>query len=344
MPESKAPAPAPSSQPAASSSPPTAAEVTAAASRAARAFAHWMGEEPAHVVEPDLDGGDAAHVGAVFFIDEGDQGDDGDEAGEGDEPVAYVATCGLSAAPTGWSKGGAELMVCVKGGYDLEELLPLGLALASLGAMLLEQPAAVAPGVVFEVGGLPVFDDMSHLLLTSWGDEGQGAIAAAGHEPVRLLAVNALYAEEAVAIDGLDEAQALAWLDEQGVDVDDPLRDSAVDPEMAEALGVPRELGLGGVDAEQALAALTGQGSQFELAQAMQRMAGDMQALLEAQMPAFAEQLSAARQAGAEPDLAAMLAQLQGIIAQGEADEAAQVAPPAAASPTRPARKPSEGR
>jgi hypothetical protein len=277
-----------------------------------------MGEPPARSLDVAPPDASDPVLGVLFFVDADDE--------DPDETLTYVATAGLCRAATPWSQGGAEILLCVKGDFDLDELLPLGNVLGAVGVQLLAQPEALQPGAVFELGELPVFEGMTHVLVTRWGDDDAGALPDTT-PPVHLLSANALYDDEAMALQGMDETEALAWLDEQGVDVDDPLRDSAVDAEMSEAMGMGGLTNmLGGISPEQAMAALSGQGGQFELAQAMQQMAGDMQSVIEQSMPGFLEQMQrqmAAAQGQGAPgggDINAMLAQLQNIIAQAEGE------------------------
>lgn len=289
---------------------------TTAIARARQALENWFGESPARSLDIVLPGTSEPTIGIQIFVDIDEE--------DPEENMTYLATAGLSAAPLAWNPGGAELLLCVKGDWEIEELLPLVNMLGTISLQLREQPAALNPGTIFELSELPVFEGMKHLLVTRWSEDG-GQLES---EPaIQLLSLNPLYDDEAMALDGMDEAEALAWLDEQGVDVDDPLRDSAVAPEMSDAMGTGGMASLfGGMSPEQAMAALTGEGKgQFELTQAMQRMAGDMQSMLEDSLPGFVEQMQAqlaagqAHSRGLNPEsFNDMLSQLQKIIDQGE--------------------------
>ena len=127
---------------------------------------------------------------------------------------------------------------------------------------------------------------MTCLLLTRWG-QGDDSGLLATEPPTRILSVNVLYEEEAVEIVKLSEDQALTWLDDHGIDVDDPLRDSAFASEFAAI-------------SEKTLAAFQGDSS-FEIASAMQQLSGTMSSGINAAAPGFLEQLAAA--AGGDPAL-----------------------------------------
>ena len=62
---------------------------------------------------------------------------------------------------------------------------------------------------------------MDQMLVTAWGDGGELDTLS----PARsLFSLNPLTRDEVQAIEGASPDDALAWLNEQGVDVDDPLR------------------------------------------------------------------------------------------------------------------------
>jgi hypothetical protein len=222
--------------------------------RAIDGFSSWMGEPPALLLEPP-EGIPALPV--LFFVEEEDEDD------EDDEPTTFLVSAGLCERPLVWAKGGVELLLCVRGYFDLDELQPLGQLLGMASHELLGFEAQPGAGMLLEIGPLPVFEGMTHLLLTRWGTEpGTGQLETT--PPITILSVNPLYSEEAAEISGMTEDAALAWLDEHGVDADDPLRDSA----FAE------EFGSASVDA---LGAFGGEASSFDIATAMQNMTRSMQ-------------------------------------------------------------------
>lgn len=233
--------------------------------RAKQGFLAWIDDEPDQELVVASNTPEEAPVRVLFFIDDED---------EDEEPTTYIATAGLCSRSFEWAPGGAELLLCVTGDYEPEELEPLGQLLGHMALALRSVDAAPVPGLLLEVGPLPVFEGMTCLLLSSW-DQGEGGLLETD-PPVRILSVNPLYEEEAVEVVKLSEEQALAWFDEHGVDVDDPLRDSVFASEFAAA-------------SEHTLAALNSQSS-FEIASAMQQMSGSMASWLSAAAPGFFEQ------------------------------------------------------
>jgi hypothetical protein len=235
--------------------------------RARRGFLAWIDDEPDQEIEIASNHPEEAPVRVLFFVDDED---------EDEPPTTYIATAGLCARTFGWAPGGAELLLCVAGDYEPEELEPLGQLLGHLALALRNVEHEPVPGLLLEVGPLPVFEGMTCLLLTQW-DQGEGGLLETD-PPVRLLSVNPLFEEEAVEVVKLSEEEALAWFDEHGVDIDDPLRDSVFASEFAAA-------------SEQTLAALNSQSS-FEIAAAMQQMSGSMASWLSAAAPGFFEQFT----------------------------------------------------
>lgn len=250
--------------------------------RAQAGFTAWLGAEPDEQIEvtPLAPQGDdvAPPLRVLFFEDEGDD--------EDDEPTTYIATAGLASRSLSWSPGGVELLLCVTGSFDFEELEPLGQMLGHLAMALHSVETEPMAGLLLEVGPLPVFEGMTCLLLTRWG-QGDDSGLLATQPPTRILSVNILYEEEAAEIVKLSEDQALAWLDDHGIDVDDPLRDSAFASEFAAV-------------SEKTLAAFQGDSS-FEIASAMQQLSGSMSSWISAAAPGFMEQLAAAQAAEAQP-------------------------------------------
>jgi hypothetical protein len=188
-----------------------------------------MGAEPdaTHIVKGPTGG---PSIAVLTFVDEEEEADDEDER------TTFLTTAGLSRRETG-GPGGSELVLCVSGEVDAEDLSALVEQLGELAQTLVSGEGEVAPGARIYTSPLAVFEDMSVLLLARWGAEGETLEGT--DPPIRLLSANPLYEDEALAIDGMDEEQALAWLDEQGVDVDDPLRPPAVvapPPAFTEAL------------------------------------------------------------------------------------------------------------
>ncbi len=226
-----------------------------------------MGDEPDEVLEVSLPQGENDPIQVLFFVDDED---------EDEEPTTYIATAGLCGRALGWSPGGAELLLCVTGDFEPEELEPLGRMLGHLALALRNVEAEPAPGLLLEVGPLPVFEGMTCLLVTRWGLE-NGSLET--DPPTQILSINPLYEEEAAEIVKLSEEQALAWFDERGVDIDDPFRDSVFASEFAAA-------------SERTLAALSSQSS-FDIATAMQQMSGSMSSWLTAAAPGFFEQFPA---------------------------------------------------
>ncbi|MCS6900562.1 MAG: suppressor of fused domain protein [Myxococcales bacterium] len=235
--------------------------------RARQGFLTWIDDEPDRELEIPSNQPQEAPIQVLFFVDDEDE-----EA----PPTTYIATAGLCSRTFGWAPGGAELLLCVTGDYKPEELEPLGQLLGHLALALRSVEHEPVPGLVLEVGPIPIFEGMTCLLLASW-DQGEGGLLETD-PPVRLLSVNPLYEEEAMEVVKLSEEEALAWFDEHGVDVDDPLRDSVFASEFAAA-------------SEQTLAALNTQSS-FEIAAAMQRMSGSMASWLSAAAPGFFEQFA----------------------------------------------------
>lgn len=227
----------------------------------------WIDDEPDHEIEIPSNQSSASPIQVLFFVDDEE---------EEEEATTYIATAGLCERSFEWAPGGVELMLCVLGEYEIEELLPLGQLLGHLALALRGVETAPVPGLLLEVGPLPIFEGMTCLLLTQW-DIGEGGLLETT-PPIRLLSVNPLYEEEAAEIVKYSEEEALAWFDEHGVDIDDPLRDSAFAKEFAAA-------------SEQTLAAFNNQSS-FEIAAAMQQMSGSMASWLSAAAPGFFSQFS----------------------------------------------------
>jgi hypothetical protein len=228
-------------------------------------FLRWMDDEPDQEIEIAAPQPGDSPVKVLFFVDDED---------EELEPTTYIATAGLSARSFDWAPGGAELLLCVTGDFEPEELEPLGQLLGHLALALRTVETPPVPGLLLEVGPLPIFEGMTCLLLTQW-DQGEGGLLETD-PPVRLLSVNPLYEEEAIEVVKLSEEEALLWFDERGVDIDDPYRDSVFASEFAAA-------------SEQTLAALNSQSS-FEIASAIQQMSGSMASWLSAAAPGFFEQ------------------------------------------------------
>jgi len=226
--------------------------------RAADGLADFFGEEPSSVVG---DGDVRVHV----FVDEPDEVDD--------EPTSFFATAGVCARPLAFSAGGVELVLAVTAELEPEDAAALARMLVALGAGILGTKEELAPGALIELGPLPVFEGMSHVLLTRWDDGDAGTLTAAS-PPVALLSVNALFADEADAVSGMSEEAALAWLDEHGVDVDDPFRDSAL----------ADDLGMGA-----ALEALSGGASSFAIASAMEQLSRGVARYVQASVEAVPE-------------------------------------------------------
>jgi hypothetical protein len=239
----------------------------------------WMGEEPRAVLELVAPTGDEVAI-AIFQ----------DEDEDDDEPTTYLVTAGLARDAT-LEHPGVELVLCVVGEYDLEELDPLAKHLGGVALAALSQKAVLGPGAALDVGALPVFDGMSVLFLTTWSDSGE--LLPGIETPIALLAANPLYQEEAESLEGRSAADVLAWLDEQGIDVDDPMRPSAFEQ---------------GPDP---LAALQG-GSSFDVVQSMQQMMRGIEDWVSQNDPAMAEQLRAL--ASGDPEA---MAQFQAMLAGG---------------------------
>ncbi len=250
--------------------------------RAQAGFTAWLGAEPDEQFEVASPPGAAEGppVRVLFFVDEGDEDQD-------DEPTTYIATAGLSSRSLSWSPGGVELLLCITGDFDFEELEPLGQLLGHLAMALQNVETEAVPGLLLEVGPLPVFEGMTSLLLTRWGQSDDSGVLAT-EPPTRILSVNVLYEEEAAEIVKLSEEQALEWLDEHGIDVDDPLRDSAFASEFAAV-------------SEKTLAAFQGDSS-FEIASAMQQLSGSMASWINAAAPGFLEQFASTMPRPADPD------------------------------------------
>ena len=219
--------------------------------RARRALVSWMGAEPdATLTVPGATGGPS--VAVLTFVDE-------DEEGE-DERTTFLATAGLHRRATEQHPGGAELVLCVAGDVEGEEVGALAAQLGDVARLLVEGEGEVIEGARIGTPPLEVFEDMSVLLLARWGQEGETLEGT--DPPIRLLSANPLYEDEAEAMEGMSEEAALAWLDEQEVEVDDPLRAPAVvaaPPAFAEAM-----------------AAFAG-GSSFDVTQAMQQVVKGME-------------------------------------------------------------------
>lgn len=230
--------------------------------RARQGLLAWIDDEPDHEIEIASNQPETPPVQVLFFVDDED---------EDEEPATYIATAGLCERSFDWAPGGAELMLCVTGDYEPEELDSLGQLLGHLALALRSVETPPVPGLLLEVGPLPIFEGMTCLLLAQW-DQGEGGLLEAD-PPVRLLSVNPLYEEEAAEVVKLSEDEALAWFDKHGVDIDDPLRDSVFASEFAAA-------------SEQTLAAFNSQSS-FEIAAAMQQMSGSMASWLSAAAPGF---------------------------------------------------------
>lgn len=236
--------------------------------RALRGFSAWMGDDPDSQFEVAPPGEEGAPMRVLTFVD-----DEDDE----EEPTTYIATAGLCERKMSWAPGGAELMLCVVGDYEPEELEPLGQMLGHMALALRRVETEPVPGLLLEVGPLPVFEGMTCLLLTRWGQGDESGLLE-GDQPIRILSVNPLYEEEAAEVMKMSEDEALAWFDERGVDVDDPLRDSVFASEFAAA-------------SERTMAAFNSQSS-FEIATAMQQMSGSMSSWLNAAAPGFFEQFA----------------------------------------------------
>lgn len=177
--------------------------------RARQALEDWMGAEPDLVVEARTGRTTLAEV-LVFDGSEDDAEDD-------DLPLHYLATAGLSAR-----EGGAELVMCVQAQFEVSELKDLAQWLAALAVSVLRGERTLKNGDFVPVGDIPVFEDMSWLWVTPWGD-GDGVISDTD-PPVRLLSINPLYAEEVEKLRGLELDQALELFDQEGSDLDDPFR------------------------------------------------------------------------------------------------------------------------
>lgn len=245
--------------------------------RARAGLTDWMGDVADHQLEVLPLQGEGEPIQVLYFVDDDD---------EDEEPTTYIATAGLCQRAMGWAPGGAELLLCLVGDYTNEELEPLGKLVGHLGLVLRTVENETAPGVVLEVGPLPIFEGMTCLLLSRWAQDEEGGSLATS-PPIRLLSINPLYEEEAIEVVQLPEEQALAWFDERGVDIDDPLRDSAFASEFAAV-------------SERTLAAFNSQSS-FEIASALQQMSGSMSSWLNAAAPGFFEQFGAPAAPPASP-------------------------------------------
>ncbi len=187
-----------------------------ARARADRALVAFFGEEP--VLREGAGG-----VRAVAFVDDDEDEDDG--------ITWFFATTGLSSRPLGWAPYGAELIVVVTAALEEGEARALMAFLVQLGEHLSTAPDEVRPGMLLSTSGVPVFEGMRNLFVGRWDTDD-------ATDGISFVSVCPLYDDEAVRLisGGLDEDQALAWLDAHGVDVDDPYRPSAVVAEEANAL------------------------------------------------------------------------------------------------------------
>ena len=170
------------------------------------AISEFFGEAPTARTE----------VGAVSVVVFEDEPDDDEE-----EPRYYFVSVGLSSRPLAAAPAGAELVLTVQAALDEDGVAALSEVVGHLASAFLHHQLDVAPGALVETGPLPIFLGMDQVLITAWGDGGELDRLS---PPRSLLSMNPLTREEVESIEGAEPDGALAWLSEQGVDVDDPLR------------------------------------------------------------------------------------------------------------------------
>ncbi len=173
-----------------------------------RAVAEFFGEAP--VCREQV-----GAIGVLVFEDEPDEEDDDEE------PLLYFVSAGMSGRALACAPHGAELVLSVRAALDEEGVAALGELVGALAEAFVKHPNDVEPGALIEAGPLPIFSGMEFLFLSAWGD---GAELDALTPPRSLFSLNPLSRDEVEALERAKPDDPLAWLTQQGVDVDDPLR------------------------------------------------------------------------------------------------------------------------
>ncbi|HEY6173321.1 MAG TPA: SMI1/KNR4 family protein [Kofleriaceae bacterium] len=165
---------------------------------------------------------------------------------DGDEPIAFIATCGMSTFEINAPSRRIELVLPISARIDDAQFEALAKWLGELATVPFRQRSSFAPNVIAGRYRVPVFDGKSFVLLADF------KIRAADYLPmdeeVRLLRVTPLTEAEAAIARDIGDADTYQRFQLEGIQHQDPKRPEAklgdpvpasIDPPTGEPTGEP---------------------------------------------------------------------------------------------------------
>ncbi|MFB2891749.1 suppressor of fused domain protein [Aerosakkonemataceae cyanobacterium BLCC-F50] len=143
-----------------------------------------------------------------------------------EEYFTYIATAGMSTHVMQGPCKHAELILCVQRLQPPEALETLGRRIAELAVIPFREDTYFAPNLLLSGVSLPLFEPMNCVLITNWGVNSPEWLPGI-QPPVQLLSVKPVYESEAEIIKVIGDIEACSRFINEGVNWDDPKRDSA---------------------------------------------------------------------------------------------------------------------